>query len=93
MQVTDGLTSLLNKCMLQQAPSVNRERRFAMLETIREYALERLMASGEAGLLREYHAGYYMAMAERAAPELRAGPQQVRGWIVWSRSTIICGRR
>ena len=80
MNVLDGLTSLLYKSMLQQAESVNSEPRFAMLETIREYALERLVASGETGLLRLYHAGYFLAMAERAAPELRAGPQQV-AWL------------
>lgn len=80
MPAVDGLISLLNKSMLQPAPSVNGEPRFAMLETVREYALERLVASGEAGLVRKYHAGYHMAMAERAAPELRAGPQQV-AWL------------
>lgn len=80
MPAADGLISLLNKSMLQPAPSVNGEPRFAMLETVREYALERLMASGEAGLLRKYHTGYYMAVAERAAPELRAGSQQV-AWL------------
>jgi predicted ATPase/class 3 adenylate cyclase/Tfp pilus assembly protein PilF len=80
MDVLDGLTSLVNKSMLQSAHGIEGEPRFTMLETIREYALERLEASGEARLLRQYHAGYYLTLAGRAEPELRAGPQQV-AWL------------
>ena len=43
--------------------------------TVREYALERLEASGEAERVRRRHAGVYLALAERAAPEL-VGPAQ-----------------
>jgi predicted ATPase len=45
------------------------EPRFCMLETIREYGLEQLEASGEANALRQRHAAYYLALAERAEPE------------------------
>lgn len=54
--------------------------RFRMLETIREYALARLAESGEADALRRAHAGYYVALAEQAEPEL-IGPDQV----AWTR--------
>jgi tetratricopeptide (TPR) repeat protein len=46
-----------------------------MLETIREYAWERLGASGEAAELRARHAAYYLALAGRTEPALR-GPEQ-----------------
>jgi tetratricopeptide (TPR) repeat protein len=53
--------------------------RFAMLETIREYALERLASSGEEDVLRRGHARYYLALAETAEPELE-GPAE-RHWL------------
>jgi predicted ATPase/transcriptional regulator with XRE-family HTH domain len=51
------------------------EPRFTMLETIRQYGLERLTASGEEGEIRSRHAAYYLALAERANPELEGGGQ------------------
>jgi predicted ATPase len=50
-----------------------------MLESVRQYARERLEASGEAGQVRERHAKYYLALAEEAEPKLR-GSGQV-GWL------------
>jgi predicted ATPase/DNA-binding SARP family transcriptional activator len=49
--------------------------RLTMLETIREYALERLVESGEAPAVRRRHAEYFLALAERAGPEFQ-GPAQ-----------------
>ncbi|MGZ8692597.1 MAG: tetratricopeptide repeat protein, partial [Gaiellaceae bacterium] len=54
--------------------------RFGMLETIREYALERLEASGEAEGVRRRHAAYFLALAEEAQPELDAGDMAT--WLV-----------
>jgi tetratricopeptide (TPR) repeat protein len=51
------------------------EPRFRLLELIREYAWERLVAAGEAETLRQRHADYYLALAERAEPELHGGNQ------------------
>jgi predicted ATPase/transcriptional regulator with XRE-family HTH domain len=50
--------------------------RFRMLETIREYGLERLEAAGEANELRRRHALHYLGVVLAAEPEL-TGPRQV----------------
>ena len=44
--------------------------RFTMLETIREFAAERLAASGEEPIVRHAHAAWFLAFAETASPEL-----------------------
>jgi predicted ATPase len=61
----DTLQSLVDKSLLRQ-----REERFSMLETIREYAAERLDESGEAERIRERHFDQLLALAERAYDEL-----------------------
>jgi predicted ATPase/class 3 adenylate cyclase/DNA-binding CsgD family transcriptional regulator len=71
----DGLTALVDGSLLSQEEQPDGEPRFRMLETVREYALERLEASGEAEALRRRHADHYLALAEQGAPELR-GPRQ-----------------
>jgi predicted ATPase/DNA-binding SARP family transcriptional activator len=57
-----------------------RERgRFSMLESLREYALERLRDSGELEEIELRHATFFASLAERAEPELR-GPDQL-AWL------------
>jgi len=65
----DLLASLVNKSLVAQR-EVNGESRFAMLETIREYALEKLTAAGEAEAVRRRHAEYYLAMMVKVGPDL-----------------------
>ncbi len=67
----DGIESLLNKNLLRQQEGTDGEPRFIMLETLHEYARERLEASGEAQHIHWHHAGYFVALAEQAEPELR----------------------
>src|SRR5439155_23544637 len=71
----DATESLARQSLLRQRDGAAGERRFGMLETIREYAAERLGASGEAETIRRRHLAYYLALAERAESEL-AGPRQ-----------------
>jgi predicted ATPase/class 3 adenylate cyclase len=54
-------------------------RRYRMLESLREYASERLTDSGEAELTRRRHAHFFLDLTEKAEPEL-TGPQQ-RAWL------------
>ena len=76
--VLDGITSLVDKSLLQQQLN-GPEPRFVMLETIHEYARERLDASGETARLCRRHADYFAGLATKAAPQLR-GPEQ-QTWI------------
>ena len=62
----DTMQSLVDKSLLRY-----RARRFGMLETIREYAAERLGDSGEAELLRLRHTEHFVAYAQEAEPHLR----------------------
>jgi predicted ATPase/class 3 adenylate cyclase len=76
MDVLNGLASLLDASLLQQEEGIDREARFSMLETTREYALERLEATGEAEAVRRRHAQFYLQLAEQAEPELRSPKQE-----------------
>lgn len=51
--------------------------RYGMLEPIRQYALEKLENSGDAGEVRRRHAGYYLALAEEADPRLKTHEQAI----------------
>src|SRR5438874_3677382 len=75
----DVVASLLDKSLLQQSDRSADEPRLLMLETIREYALERLADSGDLETTEQRHAMYYLALAEQSEPEL-FGHQQ-RAWI------------
>jgi non-specific serine/threonine protein kinase len=72
MDILDLLTSLVNKSLIIAENKQGQETRYTMLETIRQYASEKLLQAGEAELLRERHLAYYVDLAERAEPNLRA---------------------
>ncbi len=75
--VLDGVASLIDKSLLQQTEQGAEEPRLVMLETIREYGLETLEASGEREITRRAHAAYYLALAEEAEPQLLGSQQAV----------------
>jgi predicted ATPase/class 3 adenylate cyclase len=71
----EGVSSLLDKSLLKQEEGLEGQPRFVMLETIHEYARERLEASDEAEETRKLHAEYFLALAEGAEPELSGADQ------------------
>jgi predicted ATPase/class 3 adenylate cyclase len=75
MDALEGVSSLLDKSLLRQEEGPEDEPRFVMLETIHEYARERLEESGEAGEVRRLHAEYLLALAEATGPELSGKDQ------------------
>jgi predicted ATPase len=75
IHVIDGLESLLNKSLLYRKQILGGEPRFLMLETIHEYAREKLVESGEAIELQRKHAAYFAGLAERAETELSGAKQ------------------
>jgi predicted ATPase len=77
LDVVDGLASLTDNG-LARVEGTEEEPRFAMLETIREYAVEQLEESDEAEDLRRRHAEHFLALAEEAEPNLRGSPG---GWL------------
>jgi predicted ATPase/DNA-binding winged helix-turn-helix (wHTH) protein len=68
----EGLSSLVDKSLVQRTDRAQTQPRFAMLETIREFALERLNDSGEPSATRRAHAAYCLVLAEEGNPELSA---------------------
>jgi predicted ATPase/class 3 adenylate cyclase/DNA-binding CsgD family transcriptional regulator len=95
-QVLDGVASLLDKSLLQQTEQEGGVPRLSMLETVREYVLEAIEASGEMKVTRQAHAAYYLTFAEEVEPKLLSVEQQwwlglldqeyenVRAALLWS---------
>jgi predicted ATPase/class 3 adenylate cyclase/Tfp pilus assembly protein PilF len=79
LDALEGVESLVEKSLLRQEEGVGGEPRFVMLETVHEYAREKLGESGEAEEIKRLHAEYCLTLAEEAYPELR-GPDQLE-WL------------
>ena len=77
--VLDLLTQLVDKSLVLVEPGEPGEVRHHMLETVRQYAQERMAEQGDAEALRHRHAMFFLALAEQAEPELR-GPAQA-AWL------------
>ena len=69
--VLDLLTQLINKSLVVVIEhSQSGETRYRMLETIRQYAREKLLEAGGGEIIRDHHLAYFVELAERAEPEL-----------------------
>ncbi|HLY63535.1 MAG TPA: protein kinase [Terriglobia bacterium] len=69
LDLLDGMASLMDKSLVQQVEPAKGESRFVMLETIREYALEKLEVSGEKALAKRAHAAYCLVLAEEVSEQ------------------------
>lgn len=79
-EILDLLSALADKSLVAASNlETQREARYTLLETVRQYAAEKLAATGEAGAVRQAHLDYFREMALRGEAALR-GPQQVT-WI------------
>jgi predicted ATPase/transcriptional regulator with XRE-family HTH domain len=74
--VSAVLASLVNKSLVRQEAKPDGDARFVMLETIQEYAREKLEEHSEAEKLRRLHAQHFLGLAQQAEPLLR-GPEQM----------------
>jgi predicted ATPase/predicted Ser/Thr protein kinase len=77
--VLDALSSLADKSLVRRREGADGRTRIAMLQTIHEYALYRLVERGELEELRSRHAEHFLGLVEEAEPEL-VGPDQER-WV------------
>jgi predicted ATPase/class 3 adenylate cyclase len=76
LDVMAGLETLVTNSLVRQIDTAGAEPRFDMLQTIRDYALEKLEASGEAAAFREAHANHYFNYSFPAWSRIY-GPQAV----------------
>lgn len=77
-EILNVLHSLTDKSLLHHAfpPGPNPAPRFMMLDTLKEYAYDKLSNNNEAWALRDRHLAYYMLWAEKNEPHLH-GPDQI----------------
>jgi predicted ATPase/DNA-binding CsgD family transcriptional regulator len=79
LDALDDLTTLVEESLLHAEEGPGGEPRFGMFETLREFALDQLEASGEADEIRRRHAAYFLSLAEQAEPEVMGANQAI--WI------------
>jgi predicted ATPase/DNA-binding CsgD family transcriptional regulator len=77
--VLDVLTALVNKSLVIVERRQGRETRYRLLETIRQYANEKLHASGELAVIHHRHLDYFLRLAEEVEPKLQGAEQA--SWI------------
>ena len=78
--VLEPLAQLVNKSLIVVDADEATETRYRLLETVRQYAREKLSESGEGLAIRDAHLQYFLGLTERAEPEL-VGPKAVE-WML-----------
>jgi predicted ATPase/transcriptional regulator with XRE-family HTH domain len=73
--ILNSIEALINKSLVTMERSGDTPARFGMLETVREYAREKLDASDEIRALREQHLHYFVGFFEQAEPQLHRTAQ------------------
>jgi predicted ATPase/DNA-binding CsgD family transcriptional regulator len=81
VQILEGISSLAQKSLVVADTLGRAQARYRLLETVREYAQEKLDEAGEMGTLRDRHLDFFLARAEEAAPRMGDGYQQL--WNNW----------
>jgi predicted ATPase/class 3 adenylate cyclase len=76
VDMLDGLSSLIDKSLLRRVSRTEDELRVGMLETVREYALERLRGSSDWDVVRHGHEDLFSALALQAAGEIMGAKQR-----------------
>jgi predicted ATPase/DNA-binding CsgD family transcriptional regulator len=76
VDLVDAIASLVDKSLAQRIETVENDRQFSILPTLREFGLDELEQSGERAATEKRHTFYMLALAERAAPHL-TGREQV----------------
>lgn len=79
--ILDLFSSLVDKSLVVAETTSRAQARYRFLETIRDYALEKLAETGEVARLRGRHLDLFLARAEEAAPKLNDAYQQL--WLNW----------
>jgi predicted ATPase/class 3 adenylate cyclase len=76
LETLETLAHLAEKSLIEVEESLEAaEGRYRLLETIRQYARDKLVASGEAERVRDRHLEYFVQFAEQAEPHLRGAEQ------------------
>jgi predicted ATPase/DNA-binding CsgD family transcriptional regulator len=80
-QILSLVTSLVDKSLLVADTLGRDEARYSLLETVRQYAAEKLVAAGERSAMRDRHLQCFLQLVEETAPKLNGEYQQL--WLGW----------
>ncbi len=77
LDVLQELRALVANSLVRRTDHPDGDSRYTLLETVREFGVERLLQSGEASIIRQRHAAYFLALAERTETRLSTGERDV----------------